>query len=171
MNPTIVTHDTVTCLNVTGQGEPGGTEHVTAIRALYTVAGALGAPVGPLEGRWWVEDATLPPLEVPREQWRWHLLLPLPAVPEAGALERAQQAVQGSGAPVQRVQVVTFTEGRCVELLHEGPYSEEPASLKVMADFMTENGLRPSGLHHEVYLTAPDDPDPRTLLRQPVQAA
>ncbi|TDE52808.1 hypothetical protein E1295_17930 [Nonomuraea mesophila] len=149
-------------------GEPGGAEHVSAIGALYAVASAMGGPAGPLEGRWWVEDATRSPLEVPRGQWRWHLLLPLPGVPEPGTAEAARERARASGAAVDRVQVVTFTEGECVELLHEGPYSEEKASLDVMEAFMAEHGLVPNGPHHEVYLTEFTDPRPRTVLRQPV---
>ncbi|MEV1170407.1 hypothetical protein [Nonomuraea sp. NPDC049784] len=171
MIPAIATHGPVTCLSVTGLGEPGGSEHTAAIRALYTVAAALGAATGPLEGQWWVEDER-PGLEVPREQWRWHVLLPLPAVPQQeGALERAREQSRASGAAVDRVRLVTVTEGQCVELLHEGPFSEEHLSLKVMEEFMAEHGLVVNGPHHEIYLSALDDPAPRTLLRQPVRPA
>ena len=170
MTPTITTHGPVTCLSVSGRGEPGGGEHVTAIQALYTVAAALGADHGPLEGQWWVEDERHG-LEVPREQWRWHLLLPLPEVPGDGAVERAREEARASCAAVDRVRLATVTEGQCVELMHEGPFSEEHLSLKVMDEFMAEHGLVANGLHHEIYLTALDDPAPRTLLRQPVRPA
>ncbi|WP_188196343.1 hypothetical protein [Nonomuraea sp. SYSU D8015] len=103
--------------------------------------------------------------------WRWHLLLPAVRASEAGALERAREAVRASGAAVDRVQVVTFMEGECVELVHEGPFSEEQVSLKVMEEFMAGRGRVANGLHHEVYLTALDDPCPRTVLRRPVRAA
>ncbi|MEU7860807.1 hypothetical protein [Nonomuraea sp. NPDC049141] len=170
MNAELTTHGPVTCLNVTGLGEPGGSEHLSAIGALFAVAGAMGGPGGPLEGLWWVEDER-PGLEVPREQWRWHLLLPLPAAPEPGRLEQARESVRATGAAVDRVRVAVFTEGQCVEILHHGPYSEEHLSLKIMEDFMDEHALVPNGPHHEVYLTAFDDPDPRTVLRQPVRPA
>jgi hypothetical protein len=171
MTPTIATHGPVTCLSVSGRGEPGGGEYATAVQALYTVAAALGAGQDPLEGQWWVEDER-PALEVPREQWRWHLLLPLPAtLPEEGALERAREQTRASCPAVDRVRLATVTEGECVELLHEGPFSEEPRSLKIMHEYMVERGLVPNGPHHEIYLTAPDIPAPRTLLRQPVRPA
>ncbi|OUC97419.1 GyrI-like domain-containing protein [Streptosporangium minutum] len=170
MTPRLSGHGPVTCLNVTGCGEPGGAEHISAIQALHAVAAAMNVPVGPLEGRWWVEDEQ-PWTEVPRDRWRWHLLLSLPGAPEPGAADAARETARVSGAAVDRVQVVTFTEGQCVELLHEGPYSEEHVSLKVMDDFMAAHGLVRNGLHHEVYLSDFDDPAPRTLLRQPVAPA
>jgi hypothetical protein len=170
MTPTITTHGPVTCLNVSGLGEPGGGEHVAAIQALHTLAAALGADHGPLEGQWWVEDER-PGLQVPREQWRWHLLLPLHvAPPQDGAVERARETVRASCRAVDRVRLATVTEGRCVELLHEGPFSAEHLTLRVMEDFMAEHGLVANGPHHEIYLTAFDDPTPRTLLRQPVRS-
>ncbi|GII94803.1 hypothetical protein Ssi02_50340 [Sinosporangium siamense] len=51
MTPQLIHCDSVTCLNVTGLGEPGGSEHVSAIGALYAVASAMGgADGGPLVG-------------------------------------------------------------------------------------------------------------------------
>jgi hypothetical protein len=171
MTPTITTHAPVTCLSVSGMGEPGGAEHASAIQAIYTVAAALGAGQAPLEGQWWAEDERYG-LEVPREQWRWHLLLPLAgvALPD-GAVERAREQTRASCRAVDRVRLATVSEGECVELLHEGSFSEEPRSLKIMHEYMAEHGLVGNGLHHEIYLTAPDGPAPRTLLRQPVRPA
>ncbi|MGW0659826.1 GyrI-like domain-containing protein [Streptodolium elevatio] len=171
VRPELVHPEPATCLNVTGMGEPGGTEHMAAVRALYAVASMMGGPVGPLEGLWWAEDAGPNPLDAPRDQWRWHLLLPLPGAPEPEALGRAREQARASGAAVDRVQVVSFAEGECVQMVHEGPYSEEKASLDVMDTFMTERGLVRNGLHHEIYLTDFTDPNPRTILRQPVARA
>ncbi|MFE3454073.1 GyrI-like domain-containing protein [Nonomuraea sp. NPDC059194] len=167
------TYGPVTALTVTGMGEPGGTEHASAIAALYAVAGAMNALIGPLEGRWWVEDSR-PALSVPRQQWRWHLHLPLPIAPEPGEMEAAREAARPSGMAVDRVQVVTFTEGECVEMLHEGPYSQEHVTLAAMQEYMDAHHLVANGLHHEVYLSDLRDGDPakmRTVLRQPVRSA
>ncbi|MEV0195242.1 hypothetical protein [Nonomuraea sp. NPDC050691] len=162
------TYGAATCLSVTGMGAPGGAEHMAAIGALYAVAGGMGGPAGPLEGLWWVEDER-PGLEVERELWRWHLMLPLAGAPEPGAVEAARETVRAPGSAVDRVRVVTYTEGRCVEALHVGAFSEEYVTLKVMEEFMAERGLVPNGPHHEVYLTPWEEPEPRTVLRQPVR--
>ncbi|NUW33201.1 hypothetical protein HTZ77_17435 [Nonomuraea sp. SMC257] len=162
------TYGPATCLSVTGMGAPGGAEHVAAIGALFAVAGGMGGPAGPLEGLWWVEDPR-PGLEVERELWRWHLMLPAAGALEPGALESARELVRSPGSAVDRVRVVTYTEGLCVEALHLGPFSEEYVTLKAMEEFMAERGLVVNGPHHEVYLTPLDDPEPRTVLRQPVR--
>jgi hypothetical protein len=63
--------------------------------------------------------------------------------------------------------------GRSAQILHVGPYSDEPATVERLHAFIAEQGLRPSGRHHEIYLsdarrTAPERL--RTILRQPVEA-
>ncbi|MBA9001839.1 GyrI-like domain-containing protein [Thermomonospora cellulosilytica] len=169
-------------LAVTGHGEPEGAEYGTAVQALFSVAGPLlgiaagagrGFPMPPLEGRWWVEDDR-PPLEVPRAEWHWHLFLRLPDEIEPHWVEQAVQAASGDCPAARRVQLVTFTEGRCVQIMHHGPFEDEPRSLALMYELMEREGLVPSGLHHEIYLsdlrtTAPGDL--RTILRQPVRPA
>lgn len=175
--PELVTFGPVRGLGVTGQGEPGGSEYGICVSALYAVAAALPSPhMAPLEGRWWVEDPR-PYLEVPRDQWRWHLFLRLPddlERLEPGAVDRAREAARPSGSAVDRVQLVTFTEGQCVQLTHHGHYADEPRSLALMDEYMTEQGLERAGTHHEIYLSDVRESDPakmHTILRQPVRPA
>ncbi len=168
-DPELVEHGPVSGLAVTGRGEPGGAAYNESVGALYAVLSALGAPMVPREGRWWVEDERSP-FDVPREEWWWHLFLRLPdgPMPVDRACEQARPGVPAAC----RVQHVTFAEGLCVQMLHRGPYSEEPASLARMVAFIEEKGLTRNGLHHEIYLSDPSEGDPRkmrTILRQPVR--
>src|SRR5690606_26255387 len=125
-DPELVEHGPVSCLAVTGRGEPEGAAYRESVAALYAVMGALGAPMVPLEGRWWVE-ADGSPFDVPRDQWWWHLCLRLPDGPMP--VDKACEQVRPRVPAACRVQHVTFTEGLCVQMLHRGPYSDEPASL------------------------------------------
>ena len=59
-------------------------------------------------------------------------------------------------------EVVEFDEaqfltmlGKCVQVLHIGPYSTEPESLAKMKELMEENNLIEKALHHEIYLSDP----------------
>jgi hypothetical protein len=170
-SPEVVDFGPVRGLGVTGLGEPGGAEHMAAIKALYVVAAPLVRhEMPPLEGRWWVE-ADLPPLTVPRAQWRWHLFLRLPDSVEPAHVDEARQATGMKSAA--RVQLVTFTEGRCVQAMHHGSYDDEPNTLARMDEFMADHGMVANGLHHEIYLsdvTETDTAKMRTILRQPVRA-
>ena len=47
----------------------------------------------------------------------------------------------------------TMEDGKCIEILHIGPYDDEPASFEKMAQFAKENGLeRRKSRHREIYL-------------------
>ncbi|MEV0660210.1 GyrI-like domain-containing protein [Actinomadura luteofluorescens] len=73
-------------------------------------------------------------------------------------------------SPEGRWWVEDDTDGRCVQVLHRGPYADEPASLARMDALMEAEGLVRHGLHHEVYLSDPREEDPaktRTTLRRP----
>ncbi|GAA0372498.1 hypothetical protein GCM10010151_73080 [Actinoallomurus spadix] len=123
----------------------------------------------PLEGRWWVEDERSP-FDVPREEWHWHLFLRLPDTVEDAWYDEARQAAPHPAAP--RVQLVTYTEGRCVQVLHRGAYADEPRTLARMDAYLEQEGLTGNGLHHEVYLSDVRETDPekmRTILRMPVR--
>ncbi|MGO4748559.1 GyrI-like domain-containing protein, partial [Streptomyces sp. 2MCAF27] len=100
------------------------------------------------------------------------LFLRLPDDLDPAAADRAREDARPSGLAVDRVQLVTFTEGRCVQLTHHGHYADEPASLALLDEYMTEQGLERAGLHHEIYLSDVRESDPakmHTILRQPVR--
>jgi hypothetical protein len=66
----------------------------------------------------------------------------------------------------------TFHEGLCVQIMHIGPYSEEPATVEKMEVFTRQNGYTMlPGKHHEIYLSDPGRTAPsnlKTVLRHPV---
>ena len=171
--PELVEFATVRGLGVSGVGAPGAAEHTAAVGGMYAVAGPLtgraGLAMPVLEGRWWTEDDR-PALEVPRERWRWHLFMRLPeTVPDAWV----DEARQGSAVPAAaRVLAVSFTVGRCLQVMHHGAFADEPATLARLDAVMSEHGLVMNGLHHEIYLSdlrhTPEH-DLRTILRHPVR--
>jgi hypothetical protein len=176
LEPELVEIAPVTVLAIEGQGEPGGTEHLQAIESLFAVAaelarthgeGAAAAP-SPLEGLWWV-DGERPALEVPREDWRWRLLLQAPEA--VGDASVALARTRASGAAVDRVELSGLAEGLCLQALHGGAYDKEPQTLAVMDAEMTRLGLTMNGHHHEIYLTDLSGPpeEARTILRHPVK--
>ncbi len=70
------------------------------------------------------------------------------------------------------VDLETIEEGLCVQMLHVGPYSNEPETVALMQRFAQEEGLSFHGLHHEIYLSDPrrvPEERLRTILRQPVR--
>ena len=64
-----------------------------------------------------------------------------------------------------------FTEGRCAQLPHVGPLSEEGPTIARVHALIAQRG-RLRGRHHEIYLSDVRRANPakwRTILRQPME--
>jgi hypothetical protein len=175
--PELVEVSPVRVLALEGGGAPGGAAHLGAIETLYAVMQRVQALaeetapflVPPLEGLWWVDD-NRPALEVPREKWRWQLLLRIPDEAASGWVDLAREQA-GDGA--RSVQLTALAEGLCVQALHRGPYETEPETIAAMDALMERERLTMNGRHHEIYLTAVREQLPpqeiKTILRHPVR--
>ncbi len=180
--PEVVEFDEIPFLTIEGRGEPGGKEFTGKVGALYSLAYGVkniykkqgkdfGVPK--LEGLWWVES-DIPALEVPREEWLWKLLICMPDFVTSEIVERARDEVfKKKGIElIKEIKFEKMKEGKCVQILHIGPYSTEPESLAKMEKLMEEKNLVKNGLHHEIYLSDPrrvPEEKWKTILRQPVK--
>lgn len=112
------------------------------------------------------------------DQWLWTLMIMQPdhITPEmfADAVEQLgkRYAKDGKDAGVlDRLRLERFEEGLCVQIMHIGPYADEPATLMRMGEFAGRNGYAFAGRHHEIYLGDPRTAKPenlKTVLRHPV---
>jgi hypothetical protein len=165
-----------------GQGEPGGDAFEKAVGALYAVAwtikmtrkfgGAGDFKVCPLEGLWDIMDGDWTMSD--RSLWRWKLLIRVPDFVTAAELKSAVKDLIAKGKPeeTKSVKLTPLKEGRSVQMLHTGQFSEEGVSIDRMKAFAAGQGLRLCGLHHEIYLSDPRRCAPerlRTILRVPVR--
>jgi hypothetical protein len=84
-----------------------------------------------------------------------------------------QQLKEKKDSPaLARLRLESFQEGLCVQIMHVGPYSEEPRSLERMQAFADEHGYVYRGKHHEIYMGDPRRAKPdklKTILRHPVE--
>ena len=172
-------------LCVDGLGSPDEPAFKTAIEVLYSLSYALKfAPrkgltiegyeeyaVYPLEGLW-----DLQPQAYGNDQWtradlRYTLSI---RQPDFIQLEHLQAVLPGLKTKNPHldyalVELRTVTQGHCVQMLHRGPFADEPASFALMEAFCDEHGLqRLSKTHREIYLsdftkTAPENL--KTILR------
>ncbi|MFC6101436.1 GyrI-like domain-containing protein [Olivibacter domesticus] len=64
-----------------------------------------------------------------------------------------QVAARRQGIPfANSFEHFEYTEGTCVQLLHSGPFAGELETLPILQQFATANGLKKSGMHHEIHL-------------------
>lgn len=173
---------------VGGQGAPGCPAYGGALEALYSVAcGArfqgkaqgIEEKVGPLQGLWWADDMNAY-TENRREEWRWKMLIRAPSWITEDALDglRAVALKKRRDMPetvraLDALMVFCMTEGLCLQALHIGAYADEgPLIARMHTEVMPARGLRPDGVHHEIYLSDARRVAPeklRTLIRQPVR--
>lgn len=190
--PGIVEVPAMNYIAVRGKGDPNieGGEYKRSIGMLYAIAftikmskkgsrqieGYFDYVVPPLEGFWW-QDGVRGIDYAHKETFEFLSVIRLPdfvtkddfdwAVGEAEA--KKQEDFSG-------VKFWTYQEGLCVQCMHIGPYDDEPKTVRLMHDFMTEQGyqldISDERLHHEIYLsdarrTAPERL--KTVIRHPVR--
>ncbi|MCE9644793.1 MAG: GyrI-like domain-containing protein [Chloroflexi bacterium] len=137
---------------------------------------AIDYPVMALEGLWWVEDGFFD-ITV-KDNWFYTLMIMQPDVITKDLFDETREQVRrkkGDNESLSRLRIAHFEEGLCVQVMHIGPYTTEPATVERMKEFMQQNGLKdnvgPNGKHHEIYLSDPRKAAPdkmKTVLRHPV---
>lgn len=179
--PVLLTIKPAKYLTVTSRGEPGGEHFQACMGALFGAAYTMkftskfagrDYKVRVPEGLWWGPDGCTDLCKVPRDQWHWKLMIRTPGFIRQKDLDRALAVMEEKGkAPVVEVKLETIDEGRCVQMLHVGPYAEESRTINEMMAFAKANGLSMKGPHHEIYLSDPRRAKPeklKTILRHQV---
>ena len=152
-------------LMVDGMGDPGTAPAYTqAVEALFSVSYTAkfmlkkgpqqtDYAVMPLEGLWWADDLNAF-TEGDRSQWQWTMMILQPDFVPDQVIEAALADVRRKKAlpGLDLLRLETFCEGRCAQLLHVGPFTEEGPAIERLHEFIEPHGgLR--GKHHEIYLS------------------
>lgn len=188
--PSLIEVPSMNFILINGKGDPQQEEYQNAISVLYALTftikmskmsgdqpeGYFEYVVPPLEGLWWCENGGFDFAK--RDIWCWTSMI---RQPEFVTKEVFEWAV-GEGKrkkpelDMSQARFEQFTEGLCVQMMHIGPYSDEPESIEMMKKFVEESNLiDATGIerkHHEIYLSDPRKTAPeklRTVLRHPVE--
>lgn len=170
-------------LMIDGAGNPNASQdYKDAVEALFSVAytikfalkkaGRLDYGVMPLEGLWWADDMASFRRDE-KQHWQWTMMIMQPAQVSPHDVDAAIiSALQKKPLPgLSKLRFEEFHEGRCAQLLHVGPFSNEGPSIQRVHDFIGErSALR--GKHHEIYLSDIRKAAPekwKTIIRQPMQ--
>lgn len=181
----VITVPKLSFLMIDGHGDPNtAAAYADAVSTLYPLAyglkflskNELGRDyvVMPLEALWWAKDMSSFTTARDKSRWSWTVMIAVPDWTEADHLATVRRKVEvNGGAPaLDALRLEPLDEGLAVQTLHVGPYDDEGPVLQAMHEqVIPERGLRPTGRHHEIYLSDPRRVAPerlKTILRQPV---
>jgi hypothetical protein len=108
-----------------------------------------------------------------KSSWKWTAMIVQPSFVTPEIIDRAVTDVKKKKNPtaISKIRVESFSEGRCAQILHIGPFSEEGPTIEKVHQFIASRGKR-IGKHHEIYLSDIRKADPakwKTIIRQPMQ--
>ncbi len=190
--PQIVQVPAMNFIAVRGHGDPNveGGEYQQALEQLYgiaytikmskkgdhRIAGYFDYVVPPLEGFWW-QDGIAGFDYAHKEDFSWISVIRLPDfVTEGDVTWAVSEATAKKRKDFSKVEFLTLEEGECVQMLHVGPYDDEPETVAAMDAFIAENGyvndFSDERMHHEIYLSDPRRANPekmKTVVRHPVR--
>ena len=191
--PSIVEVPSMQYAAVRGHGDPNEPdgEYGRAVAVLYGISytikmsykgsrkvdGFFEYVVPPLEGFWWMEGGA-PGVDYRNKSgFNWISIIRVPDfVTEEVFSWAKEEAQRKKGIDTSLAELITVSEGLCVQCLHIGSYNEEPATVAKMDRYLLEQGyendISDLRRHHEIYLSDPRKVSPermKTVIRHPVR--
>ena len=192
--PEIVHVPKANYIAVSGKGNPNeeGGAYQQAVGVLYAVAytlkmsyktdhrieGFFDYVVPPLEGFWWQEHTDGVDYS-DKSTFNWISVIRLPDFVTAADFSWAvEAATKKKKLDCSSAEFLTMEEGLCVQIMHTGPFDDEPATVALMDDYLAQNGyvndFSQDRLHHEIYLSDARKVAPekwKTVIRHPIRKA
>ncbi len=181
-NPVFIDIPKMVFLTIQGRGNPNSTEFSVKIGALYAVSYAIkmcyktdDIPKGyydytvyPLEGVWDIADEAKENFTgtIDKDDLVYEIMIRQPDfIDEGYALRKLEQTKQKKPNQfLERIHFTSCTEGKCVQMLHNGYYENEPGTFQLMEEFCKENNYqRISKIHREIYLNDTRKTQPENL--------
>ena len=190
--PEIVTIPKMNYIAIRGKGNPNDEdgEYKKAIGLLYGIAftikmskkgnrqmeGYFDYVVPPLEVFWWQEG--IKGVDYGRkDDFNWISVIRLPDFVKKADFDWAiAEATNKKKEDFSSVEFLTMEEGLCVQIMHIGPFDDEPATVALMDEYLKENGYEndfsDQRMHHEIYLSDARKVAPekwKTVIRHPIK--
>ena len=168
--PEIITVPEQKFFMIKGKGNPNSEDFSNRIEVLfslsyairmmpkqgYTPEGYFEYTVYPLEGLWDLTEKGRKLDTLDKDELLYTIMIRQPDFVTKEIVDRAFESVRKKkpNPLLDEVSFDTVKDGLSVQLLHIGPYDDEPQSFKKMKKFIEENQLQISTLvHREIYLS------------------
>lgn len=171
--PELVVVPAMNYIAVRGKGNPnepdGAYQHAIGVlmavaytikmskRGDHRIEGYFDFVVPPLEGLWWQEGREDFDYQ-DKGAFQWISLIRLPDfVTKADFDWAVAEAARKKKLDCSTAEFLTVEEGLCVQILHQGSFDSEPATVAVMDTYLAANGYEndfsSERMHHEIYLS------------------
>ena len=178
--PEIVSIPEQKFLVINGVGNPNNKEFSEKIEVLYSLAysirmmpkqgytpeGYFEYTVYPLEGIWDLTEEGKKSKTINKEELMYKIMIRQPEFVTEEVVERAFENTRKKKTNpfLDEVAYDTFEDGLSVQMLHVGPYDDEPRTFNQMSVYLEENNLeRVTFAHREIYLSDVRKVDPKKL--------
>jgi len=185
--PSIVDVPEMVFIAIDGKGDPNTSEeYATAIEILYGLSygikmsnkANLEYVVPPLEGFWQIKGKNVGIDIADKDKYYWTALIRQPDFVTSKVFEAAKITLSRKkpNLDTSKAQLLTITEGLCVQAMHIGSYDDESATIAALEQYAVDEGyvidINDIRRHHEIYLS-----DPRkvateklkTVIRHPIK--
>lgn len=180
--PVLVEVPKLNFIAIEGQGDPNTSkDYQDALETLYGLSYTIkfdckkegtDYTVMPLEGLWWTQQEVLDLKD--KNSFCWISMIMQPHFVTKKHFDNAVQSLRKKKNPqsLDKAYWFAYDEGKSAQIMHIGPFDDEPPTIEKLHRFIGENGLKISGKHHEIYLsdfrkTAPEKL--KTVIRYPVK--
>lgn len=191
-SPEIVAVPKMNYIAVRGKGDPNveGGAYQESISILYAVAytikmsykgnhridGFFEYVVPPLEGFWW-QDGIDGFDYGKKDKINWISVIRLPDFVKKEDVDWAVgEATKKKKIDCSKAVFYTVEEGLSVQMMHIGPFDDEPNTVALMDKYIEDNDyvndFSEMRLHHEIYLSDARKVDPlrwKTVIRHPIR--
>lgn len=190
--PEIVNVPKANYIAVRGKGNPNeeGGAYQQAVGVLYAVAytlkmsykadykieGFFEYVVPPLEGFWW-QDGDCGVDYDNKDTFNWISVIRLPDFVTKSDFDWAvKTASKKKKMDCGSAEFYEVKEGLCIQIMHIGPFDDEPATVAIMDAYLRDNGyvndMNDERFHHEIYMSDTRKVAPekwKTVIRHPIR--
>ncbi len=187
--PVLITVPKQKFFMLSGQGNPNGEDFAERVGVLYSLAYAVRmmpkqgyTPEGyfeytvyPLEGLWDLTEKGRKLETLNKDELVYTIMIRQPDFVTEDVVKRAFEHVRKKKPHplLENVEFDTMEDGLSVQMMHVGPYDDEPRSFEMMKKFIEENNLEITTLvHREIYISDVRKTEPsklKTVLRYRVR--
>jgi len=174
---------------ISGEGNPNADDFAEAVQALYSLSysvkmmpkkgktpeGYYDYTVFPLEGFWDLKEGKRTTGKFNKDDLVYTIMIRQPDFVDDKLANEVIASIK-KAKPLRFLKKVTFgrfDEGLSLQIMHIGPYDEEPKTFRILEDYCLKNRLiRKSLTHKEIYISDVRRVEPdkmKTVLRIQVE--